>query len=99
MERQIYPNGPGPITKQLRKLSELLDDSYPTMRSIARKSRVQVEILVRLMNESGHLKSDTSILSGDESILASSLAGLVAQKPFNLADIALEVGKSIVEMR
>ena len=99
MERQIYRNGPGPITKQLRKLSELLDDSYPTMRSIARKSRVQVEILVRLMNESGHLKSDTSILSGDESILASSLAGLVAQKPFNLADIALEVGKSIVEMR
>ena len=99
MERQIYRNGPGPITKQLRKLSELLDDSYPTMRSIARKSRVQVEILVRLMNESGHLKSDTSILSSDESSLVSSLAGLVAQKPVNLADIALEVGKSIVEMQ
>jgi hypothetical protein len=99
MERQIYRNGPGPITKQLRKLSELLDDNYPTLRSVARKSRVQVEILVRLMNESGYSLSETSILSFDESSLASSLAHLVAQKPFSLADIAIEVGKSIVEMQ
>jgi hypothetical protein len=99
MERQIYPDGPGRITRDLRKLSDLLDDTFPTVRSIARKSRIQIQVLTKLMEESGGIKSETMILTEDESSTARSFADVVARKPFMLANLAQEAGKSIVEMR
>ena len=99
MERQIYQNGPGPITWKLRKLSELLADTFPTLRSISRSSRIEVGVLVSLMQDSGHTKSETAILTPEECSLARRLADMGQQKPFSLADIAREVGKSFREMR
>ena len=98
MERQIYLDRPGPITRRLRKLSELLDDNFPTLRSMARTSRIQVGVLVKLMEESGHAKSETAILTLEECSLARLLADMVQQRPISLADIANEVGKSFFEL-
>jgi hypothetical protein len=98
MERQIYPDGPGPITRELRKFPDLLDDTFPTVRSIARRSRIQVPVLTRLMEQSGLIKSETEILSEDECSVARNFADAVARKPFLLADLAQKAGKSIVEM-
>ena len=98
MERQIYRDGPGPITRKLRKLSDLLDDNFPTLRSMARTSHIQVGVLVKMMEESGHAKSETAILTLEECSLVRSLADMVQQRPISLADIAHEVGKSFFEL-
>jgi hypothetical protein len=98
MERQIYQDGPGPITRKLRKLSDLLDDNFPTIRSMARTSHIQVGVLVKMMEESGHAKSETAILTLEECSLARSLTDILQQRPFSLTDIVHEVGKSFLEL-
>jgi hypothetical protein len=50
------------------------------------------------MEQSGHIKSETAILSEDECSVARNFADAVARKPFMLADLAQKAGKSIVEM-
>ena len=64
-ERQIHQNGPGPITRQLRRLSELLDDLYPTTRSVFRELRLSKD---QIKDFSVHLDlsvPETAIISKD----------------------------------
>ena len=64
-ERQIHQNGPGPITRQLRRLSELLDDLYPTKRSVFRELRLSTD---QIKDFSVHLDlsvPETAIISKD----------------------------------